>query len=243
MKLVLWTLLGLISYVAPAKYGSLIHTSITGFKTSKDKVIANRLVTELRNRIHDLEAGNASGKAGETGEMEDLLKDALDELLKMESEPHAVFTFEYIEYTPDPRTNGYSCRGYDSTIIMHFLNDTNLVHELTHGWQIYKGKIVGVDCEHMRYSGIGELCQTEVIAYKRQYAFAPETININAHSWPKDARQLSDINCKWVLGLNTDMDNFVFGKHLMGQRYNPKDFIQYLKLINKDPNPVPSTLP
>jgi RHS repeat-associated protein len=116
----------------------------------------------------------------------------------------------------------------DGVITMEIVGDASAIHESTHGDQIYKGEIIGGTKGQNKYpGGIDKLINTEVSAYKRQFAFDPSSVQNSVPSYYGKANTVGDINKNWIIGINLN-GNFIYGRIILGSSYSEKNIKAWL---------------
>ncbi len=238
--MLLYALLGITCYALPAKTGNPVVVKspvkpgvpvAKGWRNKDDRNMAQSLEAQLQRRI-DEDSTNLSyavqqlGRAGrrrqaewrqkttESAAIVELLRESRNELKKIDSS-NTFFTFEYTR----EGVLGYTCREADNTIVIHFLNDINAIHELVHAWQIYTGKISVMGCQRFGDATIEQYCRPEIMAYRRQFAFDSASMRLNVKSCMGEVRNLSDITNEWLLGLQDQNGNYIFWEVI--QRFYP----------------------
>ena len=86
--------------------------------------------------------------------------------------------------------------------------DVNTVHESTHGFQIYKGKLMSFGKGDVRSpNGLDGFTTSEISAYKRQYAFSTSGF---PNSFTTSPSNIQGINKDWLYGVQDSNGNFVY---------------------------------
>jgi RHS repeat-associated protein len=214
----------------------------------KDKVIADRLQNEIKKRsseeLRNLSMANDKvdkirtkiKEGGSNEKLEKQLNNAIagvdrimNTMIELDKSSHALtqmgssdvaqeFTFK--EITGDVGKTG---KDKDGVIEMEILNNANGVHEVNHGYRIYKDGPVTTKNFYER----------EVSAYVAQYAFDATSVTGTNSYWGK-ITSVSDISQSWVTGLQNGIGEFVYAKILMGAKYNTKDVRKLLDSLLKD---------
>jgi hypothetical protein len=86
---------------------------------------------------------------------------------------------------------------------MEIGKDANAIHEATHGYDIFKGRIPSNSLDR------------EINPYKRQYAFEPSTFNTSVPSYWGSVNGFGDITNTWVLGIHDSRWNFIYAPNGM----------------------------
>lgn len=187
------------------------------WKTTKDREIAESLLTAIRIKMAKYEAKyerfsrkaealEARGKMEKSyamlnkavlfkAGMENLQK-SYKELEEMGSESvEQKFTFEKGTINTDGTYENYTYKDGDNEIVMQYITQDDQVHEAYHGFEIYKGGYKQSGDQHI---------QGELGAYSRQYSFNPASLPESTSS----VFNLTDIDRNWLKG--TDGYNDLF---------------------------------
>lgn len=141
----------------------------------------------------------------------DNLKAGVSELTAMGETKEQVFTYNKI----DGNIGGTEIK--DGIIIMDIAGNgakSNGVHESSHGYDLWKK---GRPTENTAIAG-------EVKAYSRQFSFEKSSMPVSDFG---RANSLSDVNHRWVLGINNSGD-YLYIRYVYPNR-NPKDILRIIK--------------
>jgi RHS repeat-associated protein len=114
----------------------------------------------------------------------------------------------------------------DNVITMDIISDANAIHESTHGYQIYKKEIIGgAKGRNIFPSGGNTVVNTEIAAYRRQFAFDPSSVTNGVPSYSGIISNLGGINRIWLIGINEKVDfsgDFLYANTILGRSIDPK---------------------
>ncbi|MDD3036930.1 RHS repeat domain-containing protein [Bacteroides sp.] len=141
----------------------------------------------------------------------DNLETGITELTTMGEIKNQIFTYNKI----DGDVGGTGIK--DGIIVMDIAGngaESNGIHESSHGYDLWKNG---------RYTK-SSIIPGEVKAYSRQFSFDKSSMPISDFG---RANSLSDINPRWVLGLNSGGD-YLYIKYVYPNK-NPKDILRIIK--------------
>jgi RHS repeat-associated protein len=201
------------------------------WKDPNDKKIANRLQGKIMDKL--AEEGNNYNKASKEisrikskiaakGSSEKLteqltkankelskintaisdLENSSVELSEMETTTKQTFTFKELPAGSEVGNTGKDANG---VITMDIVGDANVIHEATHGFQLYKGTMSS------------DALEREIPAYQRQFSFDPNSVKNQVPSDAGSASSRSGITPAWVLGINDNKGNYPYLPTLSGK--------------------------
>jgi RHS repeat-associated protein len=107
-------------------------------------------------------------------------------------------------------------------ITMEVVSDANAVHESSHGYQFYQGKLTPGGKGNTGYPNrANSVYETEISSYKRQFAFDAESVQKNVPSFLGNASSIGGITQDWLLGVNNQANmkgDFIYAKIIMGKK-------------------------
>ena len=123
-------------------------------------------------------------------------------------------------------------------ITMEVVSDANAVHESSHGYQFYQGKLTPGGKGNTGYPNrANSVYETEISSYKRQFAFDAESVQKNVPSFLGNASSIGGITQDWLLGVNNQANmkgDFIYAKIIMGKKgYSTQAVKEYLNSIKK----------
>jgi RHS repeat-associated protein len=200
------------------------------WKTKEDEEYAKQLSKEMTNRMNSeqksldklntkiaqnqekgKDVSKDQAKAAGMQANIDNLKAGVSELTAMGETKDQIFTYGKI----DGNVGGADI--VDGVIVMDIANNgstSNGVHESSHGYDLWKNG---------RYTKTTAL-PGEVKAYGRQFSFDKSSLPISDFG---RANSLSNIDPRWVLGINNN-GNYIYIDKLFPRR-NPKDILRSIK--------------
>ena len=166
-------------------------------KRIERKLRRGRSVTKEQHRVAEKQAYVDNLKAG------------ISELTEMGKTTEQKFT-----YKPISGDIGYTSIDSQGTIVMEVSGTANGIHESSHGYDIWKN---GVYTKQ-------NLLKGEIKAYGRQFSYDSNSLPT---SFFGVAESLDDINERWILGLSSQTEGYIYVKILHPQ----KDVMEILKRL------------
>jgi len=117
---------------------------------------------------------------------------------------------------------------HDNVITMEIVGDASAIHEITHGDQIFMGKIIGGEKGMNRYPGGAEqVINGEIAAYRSQFVVDAASVTNNVPSYWGTATSLADITRNWIIGIN-DHGDYIYGRLILKDTHNERNLKAYL---------------
>ena len=180
----------------------------------KNVTSANEKINSLTNKIAsegtsaklEKQLKNAQGDLADANSAISELNSASSELTEMGSQDVSQ-KFTFMDASGEV---GDTYRDKASGVItMEIVNkDGNAIHEATHGYQIFKGKLISSAKGDVRSpAGIDGFVNAEIPAYRRQYALSRVGF---PNSFTTSLSNIQGINKEWLYGVQDSNGNFIY---------------------------------
>ena len=145
------------------------------------------------------------------------MKSAINELQEMKNDDKQIFTF-------NKTVGDIGVTKKDGNIITMNIADggsiTNGIHESSHGYDVWKKGMP---------KNSNELYETEIKAYGRQFSLSGG--NAMPCSDGETVTSLSDINPRYILGIQDNKGGYLYAPSILGSSYTPKEV---RRILNKN---------
>jgi hypothetical protein len=201
------------------EYAKSLSQAMTNRINSEQKSFNNLNAKIAQNQEKGKDISKDQTNAARMQANIDNLKNGISELKAMGDTKDQTFTYNMI----DGDIGGAMLK--DGIVVMNIAGNGDLsngVHESSHGFDIWKGGMPKT---------IEKFYSTEIKAYGRQFSFGGSSA-IPASDWGS-IKSLNDIITPWVTGIKSSDGEYMYGKQILGAKYNKAQIKALLKEYKK----------